>query len=40
MIFLLKNKFYIFFDLFRNKLLKQNHNNFFVKHFDYKKFSI
>ena len=32
-----KNKFYIFSNLFRKKLLKQNHDNFFVEHFDYKK---
>ena len=32
-----KNKFYIFSNLFRKELLKQNHDNFFVEHFDYKK---
>ena len=36
-IFCWKNKWYIFSNLLKKKLLKQNHDNFYAKYFDYNK---
>ena len=36
-IFCWKNKWYIFSNLLKRKLLKQNHDDFYAKHFDYNK---